>query len=245
MGEAKRRREAGLGFDPNQKLITGCYIAPAVISDRHTVYLGIRRRKADLVCSQPLSIHTNITDAWKVLTGCKEILKDFSFSMNQSDEEVFKLFKGMLLSTYGNQSEESDRYQVSGNIDAFNAWMNQGNYRDKNNPPPGVKITHLTSVVRKRYGVFSSPIRKESPKFYGNPEDNSIFHVGESFDRPLMGTKKELFVWQTYVNAAFVADYVNLHNKDSLTADEMQILTDEAQDLFGQERSPGVTIGSS
>jgi hypothetical protein len=50
----------------------------------------------------------------------------------------------MLLSTYGNQSEESDRYQVSGNIDAFNAWMNQGNYRDKNNPPLGVKITHLT-----------------------------------------------------------------------------------------------------
>ena len=33
MGEAKRRREAGLGFDPNQKLITGCYIAPAMISD--------------------------------------------------------------------------------------------------------------------------------------------------------------------------------------------------------------------
>jgi len=81
MGEAKRRREAGLGFDSNQKLIAGCYIAPAVISDRHTVYLGIRRRKADLACSQPLSIHTNITDAWKVLTGCKEILKDCSFSL--------------------------------------------------------------------------------------------------------------------------------------------------------------------
>jgi hypothetical protein len=52
--------------------------------------------------------------------------------------------------------------------------MHQGNYRDKNNPPVGVKITHLTSVVKKRYTVFSSPIRKESPKFYGNPEDNSM-----------------------------------------------------------------------
>jgi hypothetical protein len=175
MGEAKRRREAGFGFDPNQKLITGCYMAPALISDRHTVYLGIRRRKAHLVSSKPLSVHTNVTDAWRVLTGCKEILKDCSFSMNQSDEEVFKLFKEMLLSTYGNQSEESDRYQVSGNIDAFNAWMNQGNYRDKNNPPLGVKITHLTSVVRKRYRVFSSPIKKESPKFYGNPEDNRTY----------------------------------------------------------------------
>jgi len=110
--------------------------------------------------------------------------------------------------------------------------MNQGNYRDKDNPPVGVKITHLTSVVRKRYKVFSSPIKKESSEFYGNPEDNSIFHVGESFDRPIAGTRKELFVWQTYVNAAFVADYVNLHNKDSLTADEMQKLTHQAQDFF-------------
>jgi len=245
MGEAKRRREAGLGFDPNQKLITGCYIAPAVISDRHTVYLGIRRRKADLVCSQPLSIHTNITDAWKVLTGCKEILKDCSFSMSQSDEEVFKLFKGMLLSTYGNQSEEGDRYQVSGNIDAFNAWMNQGNYRDKNNPPLGVKITHLTSVVRKRYRVFSSPIKKESSKFYGNPEDNSVFHVGENFDRPIAGTKNEMFIWQSYVIAGFFADYLNLHDKDSLSAQEAQRLTHEVQDLMNQERSPGVTIGRS
>jgi hypothetical protein len=37
MGEAKRRREAGLGFDPNQKLITGCYIAPAVGSNKYVV----------------------------------------------------------------------------------------------------------------------------------------------------------------------------------------------------------------
>jgi hypothetical protein len=162
--------------------------------------------------------------------------------MNQSDEEVFKLFKEMLLSTYGNQSEEGDRYQVSGNIDAFNAWMNQGNYRDKNNPPLGVKITHLTSVVRKRYRVFSSPIKKESPKFYGNPEDNSIFHVGENFDCPIAGTKNELFIWQSYVIAGFFADYLNLHDKDSLSAEEAQRLTHEVQDLMNQERSPGVTF---
>lgn len=245
MGESKRRRKAGLGFDPNQKLITGCYIAPAMISDRHTVYMGIRRKKADCAYSQPLSIHTNITDAWKVLRNCKEILKTCSFSMNQSNEEVFKLFKGMLLSTYGNQSEEGDRYQVSGNIDAFNAWMNHGNYRDKDNLPVGVKITPLTSILRKRYKVFISPLKDESPQFYGNPEDNSVFHVGESFDRPLAGTENELFLWQTYTNAAFVADYVNVHNKDSLSADEIQKLTQEALDFFGQERSPGVTIGGS
>jgi hypothetical protein len=102
MGEAKRRREAGLGFDPNQKLITGCYIAPAMISDRHTVYLGIRRKKAHIVSTKSLSVHTNVTDAWKFLTCCKEILRNCSFSMNQSDEKVFELFSEMLHNTYGN-----------------------------------------------------------------------------------------------------------------------------------------------
>lgn len=241
MGEAKLRQQKGLGFNP-QKLITGCYIAPAMISDRHTVYLGIRRKNADLVSSKPLSVHTKVTDAFQVLTDCNKILNKCSFSMNQSDEKVFELFKEMLLSSYGDQSEAGDRYQVSGNIDAFNAWMNQGNYRDKNNPPPGVKITHLTSVVRKRYRVFSSPIRKESPKFYGNPEDNSVFHVGESFDRPIAGTKNELFIWQSYVIAGFFADDLNLHDKDSLSAEEAQKLTHEVQDFMNQERSPGVTL---
>ncbi len=242
MGEAKRRREAGLGFDPNQKLITGCYIAPAMISDRHTVYLGIRRKKAHIVSTKSLSVHTNVTDAWKFLTCCKEILRNCSFSMNQSDEKVFELFSEMLHNTYGNQSEEGDQFEVSGNIDAFNAWMLQGNYRDKNNPPPGVKITYLTPVVTKRYKVFCTPIKKESKNFYGNAEDNCIFHIGEKFDQPLLGNSKDLLAWKTYVNAAFVADYVNLHNKDSLTADEVQKLTHEAQNMFGQERSPGVAI---
>jgi hypothetical protein len=48
-----------------------------------------------------------------------------------------------------------------------------------------------------------------------------------------------------YVKAAFVADYVNLHNKDCLTNDKLQTLTHEAQAVFGQERSPGVTIDRS
>ncbi|MEG5055436.1 hypothetical protein [Microcoleus sp. B13-B6] len=245
MGEAKRRRERGLGFgfkSQPESLIIGCYLAPAGISDRHTVYLGIRRKNSHGVISKPLSVHTKVTDAFQVLTNCNNVLKKCSFTIKHSDEKIFDSFKEMLLSDYGNQGEVGDRYQVSENIDAFNAWMNQGNYRDKNNPPPGVTITHLTSVVKKRYRVFISPIKEESPKFYGNPEDNSVFHVGESFDRPIAGTQNELFIWQTYVVAAFFADYLNDHDKDSLSAEEAQRLTHEVQDLMNQERSPGVVL---
>ena len=245
MGEAKRRRgkALGFGFKPEpESLIIGCYLAPAVISDRHTVYLGIRRKNSDIVSSKPLSVHTKVTDAFQVLTDCNELLKKQRFSVNQSDEIIFNLFKEMLLSEYGNHSEQGDRYQVSGNIDAFYAWMNQGNYRDKNNPPPGVTITHLTSVVRKRYRVFSTPMKEESAKFYGNPEDNSVFHVGESFDSPIAGTQNEMFVWQSYVTAAFFADYLNDHDQDSLSAEDAHRLTHEVQDFMNQERSPGVTL---
>lgn len=244
MGEAKRRRKAGLGFDPNQKLITGCYIAPAMISDRHTVYIGIRK-KSNSAFSAPISVHENITDAWKSLTHCKEILKTCSFSRSESEQEVLKVLKEKVVAAYGNQGEEGDRYQISGNINAFNAWMSEGNWRDKDNVPEGVIIIPLTKLVKKRYKVYVTPLKDESPQYYGNPEDNSVFHVGESFDHPIAGTKNELFIWQSYVIAGFFADYLNLNNKDSLSAEEAQRLTHEVQDLMNQERSPGVTIGGS
>jgi len=238
MGEAKRRKQAGLGFDPSLKLITGCYIAPAIISDRHAVYLGIRRKNAHTVNSKFLSVHTSVIDAWKVFTDCEKILLDSSFSFRQSDDEIFRLFLETLHNTYGNHSEGADRYQVAGNLDAFNAWMEEGNYRDKSKPPHGVIITPLTLVVKKRYKVFCTPLKKESKNFYGNPEDNSIFHIGEKFDQPLLGDNKDLLVWKTYANAAYVADYANIHNKDYLTDDEGKALTQEAEHLFCKVQSP-------
>ncbi len=54
-----------------------------------------------------------------------------------------------------------------------------------------------------------------------------------------------MFIWQSYVIAGFFADYLNLHDKNCLSAQEAQRLTHEVQDLMNQERSPGVTIGRS
>jgi len=70
---------------------------------------------------------------------------------------------------------------VTGNLDAFNAWMEEGNYRDKSKPPHGVIITPLTLVVKKRYKVFCTSLKKESKNFYGNPEDNSINNLELSY----------------------------------------------------------------
>lgn len=231
MGQAKRKQGWGFGFDPNKKVIAGCYIGPAVISDRHAVYLGIRRKNNPIVINKPLSVHTNVIAAWKILEDCIRILSDFSF--RSSDMKNVELFRQMLHDTYGDRSEEPDRYEVAGDLNAFSEWIGQGHFRNKDEVPQGVFIRHLTPLVKARYKVFCIPFKQESEKFCGNPDDNCVFHVGDRY-QPLMGESNETFVWQNYVHAAYVADYANTHNKDYLTSAESQALTEEAKRLFGK-----------
>lgn len=233
MEESERQQQHPFGSYSSLKLLTGCYIAPAIISDRHAVYLGIRREDARVAVSEPLSVHTSVTDAWKILICCKKNWLNSSFSANQSDEDIFKLFTESLHNTYGNCSEDGDNYKVSGNLMAYKAWMEKGNYGDKNNPPPGVVITPLAAVMKQRYKVFCIPVKEESNNFFGNPDDNCIFHINEKYQL-LIGEDENLFVCNTYVKAAYVADYANAHNKDTLTSKEKNILTQKAEHLFGK-----------
>lgn len=65
----------------------------------------------------------------------------------------------------------------------------------------------------------------------GNPNGYFIYTVGESLDKPF-GDSNPIF--NSYVTAAYVADYVNDIKKESLTSEELNNLLVEANILQGK-----------
>ncbi|MEG3955256.1 hypothetical protein [Microcoleus sp. herbarium2] len=232
MGEAKRRKLAGR---IPARVRLECFIARSKISDAHAVYLGIGRgQEVDL---RQLDSFLSIVDAWESLSQAKKVLQGFKYHDNQDNDQITRKFISVIHDTFGKLSSDDASCQLSGNTRLGLEWIAQGHdpYRDE--PPAGVHIEILKPPVQKKYRVLFIAMKEEPMKSpCGNPEDTHVFSVGKSDAEflPFIVEDSVMPMYSSYVSAAYMADYLNSRNQDSLSNQEMLRLLYEANQLQGK-----------
>ncbi|MEG3935029.1 MULTISPECIES: hypothetical protein [unclassified Microcoleus] len=231
MGEANRRKR----FDSNygNSLNIGCFIAASTSSDAHAVYLGFGRKRS--VERRLISAHASIIDAWKIFVYCQDILSKLKYFHLQSNDQITSNFISSLIGTYGDYSDDDAVYEVSGDKKALMDWLSQGKTILDDDLPSNINVLVVKPPVSKKYKVFWYESQEAPKNTYGNPEENCVFTVGKNSDEPISGgAHKKVILFSSYVTAAYVADYVNRLNRDSLTEEEVKRLLFEANRLQGK-----------
>ena len=192
MGEAKRRK----GFDPNfGKTVNECFIANSFRSDNHTVYIKIGRQKPNIY---PLSFFNNIEKAMMMKAYCNYVfggyipkLKDF-LGIARELQSVLKNQLG----------EFTDDRRVD------KVLVNEKKNRIKH-------LETLKPAVKKRYKPASFSVDQNvTSKAWGVMEF-------DPYDDPIQGVliDKDLYIFN-YESAAYIADYMNSNNLDSIDSEQ-------------------------
>jgi hypothetical protein len=229
MGEAKRRRLAGW-VPANVRL--ECFIAQSKSSDAHSVYLGIKRgHEVEL---RLYNSFASIVNAWEDLCRCKKALQAFKYYDNQDNDQISQNFIRFLHDTFGVHSCDDAMYTLSGDTGAALQWLSQGGKPFFDEPPPGVHVEILNPPVKKKYKVLLSKREEPMESQCGNPEDTHVFSVGESIDELFLVEGRIAPIYSSYLSTAYMADYLNSRNQDSLSEQEMLRLLYEANQLQGK-----------
>lgn len=231
----------GKGFEKKPSTLhLGCFIAKSTSSDAHAVYLGIGRgskpQKGEPKIERRLmSPHASITDAWKILGNCQKILSNFSCDINASNDAITQKFVRQLLDTYGDYPDDEGIIKlVSGHKEAF-AWIQNGGTLMDADLPSGIVVQIDKPIVIKTCKVWLMSLGVPVPEnSYGNYDDNHVYTIGQTLEKPVCRVADEMYVFSSYVTAAYVADYLNRLNKDSLTAEEVKQLLFESNRIQGK-----------
>jgi hypothetical protein len=238
MGEAKRRRQAG--FDPKPKLHLGCFIAKSHASDAHAVYLGIGRgnKGFDLV---HISAHKYVTKAYEILGDCKQILEDFKHEY-QNSFDIRDAFVTALIAKLGDYPSDDGKFLVSDNhLSSIYDWAAKGNILGIDKLPPGIDVEVVKPRVTKKWKIFSHRVKGYKKSDYGDPSADHQFFISQTDSLPFLikvvETDKIVVMppCSRYVSAAYIADFINEHNKNLLTTEELIRLLNEANRLQGLE----------
>ena len=233
MGEARRKKLAG--WVPAFVRLE-CFIAPSMVSDAHSVYLGIGRgQEVDL---RRMESFASIVDAWESLCRSRKVLQKFKYHHNQDNNEISRNFIRLKHDTFGVFPNDDANYELSGDKLAMTLaleWISEGNNPFSAELPPGVQIKIINPPVQKKYKVFLFKLENEPVKNYcGNPEDTHTFGVGISNTELVLVEDTEIHMYTSYVSAAYTADYLNTRNQDFLSKEELRRLLYEANRLQGK-----------
>jgi hypothetical protein len=233
MGEARRRKAAG--WVPALVRLE-CFIAQSMVSDAHSVYLGIGRGQE--VELRRMESFASIVDAWESLCRSKKVLQKFKYHHTQGNNEITRNFIRLKHDTFGVFPNDDANYELSGDKSAMTLaleWISEGNNPFSGELPPGVQIKIINPPVQKKYKVFSFKVENEPVKNYcGNPEDTHNFCVGISSTELIIVEDTEIPMYTSYISAAYTADYLNTRNQDFLSWEESRRLLYEANRLQGK-----------
>jgi hypothetical protein len=89
-------------------------------------------------------------------------------------------------------------------------------------------------LINGKLKVINHPVKKTYKVFELR---DCIFVIGKSPEEPFLivdeRNSRDVFLFSSYVTAAYVADYVNLNNLNTLTSDQLKPLWSEANKLQG------------
>jgi len=234
MGEAKRRKLAG--WVPHTVRLE-CFISKSTVSDAHCVYLGIGRGAEDIQLRRG-SNYASIVDAWAELSRCRKALETFKYRDSQSNDEISQSFWRHVREKFGFFPCDDAAYQIEGiKTDKNLEWLARANpYCDE--PPPGVIVKIIKPPVQKKHKVLfirEDLTKENSTSLCGNPEDTHVFTVSDKeFEEFVNNPTDKVYLFSSYVSAAYVADYLNLNNIDSLSDEKMKWLLTESNRLQGK-----------
>ena len=231
MGEAKRRKAAG--WTP-KSIQLELFIAQSMLSDAHAVHLGIGRSKGVEV--RRYNSFSSIVDAWKSLCEAKSVLPKLRYHSQQSNDEISRNLIQLIHNTYGFASNDDANCQLSGDKKAGLEWIAQGANPYTDQPPPGCFVEVTVPPVRKKHKVLLLKNEEKSAlnNLSANPENYCVFTVGESHSQLIAQTEKEVFLYSSYVSAAYLADYLNIYHLDTVSGDVRLKLLYEANLLQGK-----------
>jgi hypothetical protein len=213
------------------------FIWKSEVSDGHCTYLGIGR---DDGTADQWRIHTfgSIVKAWDCLNKVKKLLPNFQFDSNKTNDEIALSFYDLLAKKYPELEMDNNdgSYQVSGDSKIIQNWEKAGNRWGVDAPPPGVSVVCRGPLYFAKYKVLEieSPVRKEVVKGMnskcGNPNGYFWYTIGEEVGKPF---GNYTLVFDGYITAAYLADYINKEKKETLTEKEVKDLMYEANRMQG------------
>ena len=235
--KSQKRKNKPFGFQKTPVYLE-CFIWKSEASDGHCVYLGIGRENGTF---EHWRIHTfsNVVKAWDYSCKVRELLRAFRYHSGQKNDQIVLSFLDVIEKTYPDVEHNDGKYEVTGDPDIIKLWEATGNFYGVDTPPPGVNVVCIQPLVFTKYKVLPIEAPKDLQKAMvadinskcGNPNGYFIYTIGESLDKPF-GDSNPIF--NSYVTAAYVADYVNDRKKELLTSEELNNLLVEANILQGK-----------
>lgn len=234
MGEARRQKLAGWVL---HTVRLECFIAQSKHSDAHCVYLGIGRSKEDIQLQQGNNF-SKIVDAWTELCQCKKALETFKYHDSQTNDNIGQNFWKYVIKVFGVVPSDDAMYRMEGDTKKTLDWIAQGGNPFLDKPPVNVRVKIINPLVQKIYkALMIKPdlVDGDLKSLCGNPDDVYVFSVGKSHEDPILESgSNNMFLFSSYVTAAYVADHLNEQSQNFLERREMIDLVQKSNKLQGK-----------